>query len=142
MNSLGLSLTSVRIPFLLAVLTLVGCGYSGSQQRFAPSTSAGQIANLSATGLSTGKKHMGQYWWIWLKVNIPFEKTRTIDVYCPKNYVVTGGGFDQGNEENTYTYASAPILPALTGWAVIAQHVNDPSGSGWETAYAVCAPAS
>lgn len=132
---------------LTVVATLLSaCGGGGSQALLAASPSSSQDAGQSSISPMTSKKHIGSYWWIWLSVKIPAGKKKTLLVYCPQNYVVTGGGFSESGSESPYTYASKPILPKLNGWEVVASDANcPPSGCNWsgvETAFGVCAPIS
>ena len=36
---------------------------------------------------------IGQFWWVWNTTSVGPGETKTVNAYCPDNYLPTGGGF-------------------------------------------------
>lgn len=84
-----------------------------------------------------GEKKVGQYVWVWRTEKIPVDHERQIEVDCPIDYVVTGGGY---RESNAFGVGETTPTPGFDGWVVEA--FASYSGPNTVTVYAGCAPAS
>lgn len=112
-----------------ALFPLAGCGNTGVQSRGVSAPIPGQTQN-------TGKN--GGYLWRWVSYKkIPPHGQHSFQVECPKNYVVTGGGFRSLGGPAIVTYSSFPAQ-SLGYWNI--NVLNTTSLQGGAVAFAVCAP--
>jgi hypothetical protein len=135
------SFIALALAALPATSVLAGCDNAGSQSQFVLSQAHKQSAGPDSMHPATGKKKSGPYWWVWVSATVPAGATHSFFAYCPKNYVVTGGGYSEGAPGPWNVNVTAPHLPDLTYWMLIVSN-NNFSSSGRMTEYAVCAPTS
>ncbi len=122
----------------MACVVLAGCGGHEAQSQLGLSPASEQNSTPDFIGPATGKKKGGPYWWVWVSAKVPWTKTKTIIAYCPKSYVVTGGGYTGKNGAEIGN--PHPLLPQLNGWTISAYGDNQSGLPSNATVYAVCAP--
>lgn len=135
------SFSAVVVGVLLPFLTLPGCGNDGTQMQRVSTPARDQVSSSESIGTETGKKKGGPYWWIWVSAKVPPGASHTFLAYCPKDYVVTGGGYNEGAPGPWNVDITQPHLPDLRYWILVVNN-NNFSFSGRMTEYAVCAPAT
>jgi hypothetical protein len=131
----------LALAILPAISALAGCDNAGmqSQSQFASSQAREQNPSSDFIGPATGQKKRGPYWWVWVSATVPPDASHTFLAYCPKNYVVTGGGYSESGPGPFSVGVTEPHLPDLSYWLLEVNN-NSQYYKGRVTEFAVCAP--
>lgn len=133
--------TRLGLAMLLSCVaaTLAGCNGDVVQSSTPVDAGAASSAALARAEVGAdGEKRVGRYVWVWRTAKMDYGYG-TIEVDCPANYSVVGGGYhmqDRFLSEGAGINASKPN-DDFTGWMVVGTtHMVKTRG----TVYAACAP--